>query len=270
MVRKGIPDLLRGTVWQLLANSLIATKNEEEYDYLLKLKDSEFDSVILRDITRTFPKHPIFRERAGPGQKSLYNVLKAFANKNKEIGYCQGMGFISGLFLSYLDEKSSFYLMEAVVKKLELAGFFKSTMPSLAPSFYNLSVLMKKYLPKLFEHFTAQRVQPSMYASQWFLTIFSVNFCFEILAKIWDILLLEGTKTIYRFGLAVLSIKEKELLELEFEGIMTKNKTMYSEIDGDALVKMALSIKVTNKMLQTLSTELEENANQEIKEFLML
>ena len=33
------------------------------------------------------------------------NALKAYSIKNREIGYCQGMGFISGLFLSYMDEK---------------------------------------------------------------------------------------------------------------------------------------------------------------------
>jgi len=269
-VRKGIPDLVRGTVWQLLSDSVKLTLLQEEYESLLKVKESEFDSVIIRDITRTFPKHPIFRERAGPGQKSLFNVLKAFAIKNKEIGYCQGMGFISGLFLSYLDEQSSFWLLEAVVQKHELAGFFKSTMPSLGPSFYKLFVLMKRYLPKLFDHFLNQRVQPSMYASQWFLTIFSVNFSFEILAKIWDIYLLEGIKTVYRFGLAVLRIKEKEFLEADFEGVMDKIKTMYGEIDSETLLKTAFSIKITNKILQTISKEFEENPNQEIKEFLML
>ena len=105
-------------------------------------------------------------------------------------------------------------------------------------------------LPKLCEHFFHHKVQPSMYASQWFLTIFCVNFNFDILARIWDIYLLEGIKSVFRFGLAVLSIKEKELLEVDFEGIMDKIKTMYNEIDKDLLVKAALNIKITNKILQ--------------------
>jgi len=97
-----------------------------------------------------------------------------------------------------------------------------------------------------------------------------VNFSFGILARIWDIYLLEGIKTVYRFGLAVLSIKEKELLETDFEGIMDKIKNMYNEIDPDTLIKTALNIKVTNKILQAIEKEHLENPDAEIKEFLMI
>jgi len=31
--------------------------------------------------------------------------LKAFANKNKDVGYCQGMGFVSAIFLTYMNEE---------------------------------------------------------------------------------------------------------------------------------------------------------------------
>jgi hypothetical protein len=38
-------------------------------------------------------------------QTQLYNILRAFAIKNKDVGYCQGMGFISAIFLTYMDEE---------------------------------------------------------------------------------------------------------------------------------------------------------------------
>ena len=38
-------------------------------------------------------------------QQALFNVLKAYAVYNPEIGYCQGMGFISALLLMYMAEE---------------------------------------------------------------------------------------------------------------------------------------------------------------------
>lgn len=38
-------------------------------------------------------------------QEALFNVLKANAVYNKDIGYTQGMGFVTALLLMYMDEE---------------------------------------------------------------------------------------------------------------------------------------------------------------------
>lgn len=48
---------------------------------------SELD--IIRDISRTFPSHVFFQQRHGPGQRSLYNVLKAYSVFDRNVGYVQ-------------------------------------------------------------------------------------------------------------------------------------------------------------------------------------
>ena len=48
---------------------------------------SELD--IIRDISRTFPSHVFFQQRHGPGQRSLYNVLKAYSVFDRDVGYVQ-------------------------------------------------------------------------------------------------------------------------------------------------------------------------------------
>ena len=66
---------------------------------------------ILIDLCRTFPKHRQFRESLAQstGQKSLYNVLKAYCLLDTEVGYCQGLSFVVGLILIYLpDEEDAF------------------------------------------------------------------------------------------------------------------------------------------------------------------
>lgn len=44
------------------------------------------------DLPRTFPENIFFENIRTP----LFNVLVAYANHNKEIGYCQGLNYIAG------------------------------------------------------------------------------------------------------------------------------------------------------------------------------
>ena len=48
-----------------------------------------FVGEISRDVGRTFPLHPLFREERGIGQQMLENVLQVIAEYVNSIGYCQ-------------------------------------------------------------------------------------------------------------------------------------------------------------------------------------
>jgi hypothetical protein len=89
--------------------------------------DSEVASQISCDLNRTFPDHPLFTTPESRGyictllsffsfnsnqtkkntsrQKSLARILRAFANYNTNVGYCQGQNFIAGLlYIVFLNE----------------------------------------------------------------------------------------------------------------------------------------------------------------------
>ncbi len=85
--RKGIPDSLRGLIWQIYADvdkyrnnesnvnannantNNISYTNANVYSALVSEEESdlETESVILRDIDRTFPKHSFFKDKYGLG-----------------------------------------------------------------------------------------------------------------------------------------------------------------------------------------------------------
>ena len=102
-VRKGIPDSIRAYAWQKIINL------DEFYqkDVFQKLTDEAVDpnleTVIIKDIDRTFPKCTFFKEKYGGGQRQLYKLLVNYSKYNKEVGYVQGMGFIAALMLTYMD-----------------------------------------------------------------------------------------------------------------------------------------------------------------------
>ena len=51
---------------------------------------------------RTFPSHPYFSKGAKEGQSSLYSILHAYAVADPEIGYCQGLSFLTGMLLMHV------------------------------------------------------------------------------------------------------------------------------------------------------------------------
>ena len=53
-------------------------------------------------VARTYPTHPYFVVSDGPGQTALYEVLHAYSNLDKEVGYCQGLGFVAGQFIIHV------------------------------------------------------------------------------------------------------------------------------------------------------------------------
>ncbi len=78
--RKGVPDSLRGLIWQVLADIKVYRNDEKltnVYNNFVNDEESdlETESVILRDIDRTFPKHTFFKDKYGLG---YYNILLFF------------------------------------------------------------------------------------------------------------------------------------------------------------------------------------------------
>jgi len=47
-----------------------------------------------------------------------------------------------------------------------------------------------------------------MYASPWFLTLYSAQFKFDLLVRIFDVYLLEGQKVTYRIALGLMKTHE--------------------------------------------------------------
>ena len=63
------------------------------------LKEDGVEGQILRDVRRTFPRHPLFLDPDGEGQALLANILKRLARFDATLQYCQGMNYVVGFLL---------------------------------------------------------------------------------------------------------------------------------------------------------------------------
>ena len=267
--RKGVPDCLRSQVWQLFAEK---DKYYEE-NVFSKLDAVQLDEIleitIIKDLDRTFPKCYFFKEKYGDGQRKLYKVLSYYSKYNTSTGYVQGMGFIVAVFLTYMDEESSFFMLHSLMKKYGLEGFYKPGFPKLKGTFYVLLNLLKKFIPRVYELFKTEGMIPSMYASEWFICLFSRNLEFDSLVRIFDVLFLEGYKVIYRFALAFLKLNEERFLEGKegLASIMNVFKEIDLNIDIKSLFDVAFGFSLSRKDIDKLEKEYETVKDKQDNEF---
>ncbi|XP_043274726.1 rab GTPase-activating protein 1-like isoform X3 [Venturia canescens] len=219
LTRQGIPEALRGEVWQRLSNCDTSQEMMDKYRTLVT-KESSCESVILRDINRTFPAHDFFKETGGLGQDSLYRISKAYAVYDEEVGYCQGLSFLVASLLLHMPEEQTFCVLVKLMYDYGLRDLYKDRFDNLHMRFYQLNRLMEEQLPELYKHFCERGVETHMFAAQWFLTLFTARFPLYLVFHILDVFLLQGLDTLFQVALALLMLCKKELLQLDFESIL--------------------------------------------------
>lgn len=235
-VMSGVPRARRGELWQLLAERQ-ATKGpppmaaashlyyNTPYDELLRQLTSHQHAILI-DLGRTFPQHAYFAPPLGPGQLSLFNILKAYSLLDPEVGYCQGLSFVAGVLLLHADETDAYKLLRHLMFVRGLRTHYLPDMEALQVQLYQLSRLLHDRLPALYAHFDVNDVSPTLYAAPWLLTMFASQYPLGFVARVLDLVFLEGGDVLMRVGLALLAEHNDELLACDgFEQIMEYLKT---------------------------------------------
>uniref|UniRef100_A0A8C6FF82 TBC1 domain family member 4 n=1 Tax=Moschus moschiferus TaxID=68415 RepID=A0A8C6FF82_MOSMO len=270
-LKEGVPKSRRGEIWQFLAlqyrlRHRLPNKQQPpdiSYKELLKQLTAQ-QHAILVDLGRTFPTHPYFSAQLGAGQLSLFNLLKAYSLLDKEVGYCQGISFVAGVLLLHMSEEQAFEMLKFLMYDLGFRKQYRPDMMSLQIQMYQLSRLLHDYHRDLYNHLEENEISPSLYAAPWFLTLFASQFPLGFVARVFDIIFLQGTEVIFKVALSLLSNQETLIMECEnFENIVEFLKITLPDMNSSEMEKIITQVFEMDISKQLHAYEVEYHVLQD-------
>ncbi|VFV26606.1 tbc1 domain family member 4 isoform [Lynx pardinus] len=229
-----------------------------------KIRSDMEDIHICLKEGRTFPTHPYFSAQLGAGQLSLFNLLKAYSLLDKEVGYCQGISFVAGVLLLHMSEEQAFEMLKFLMYDQGFRKQYRPDMMSLQIQMYQLSRLLHDYHRDLYNHLEENEISPSLYAAPWFLTLFASQFPLGFVARVFDIIFLQGTEVIFKVALSLLSSQETLIMECEnFESIVEFLKTTLPDMNTSEMEKIITQVFEMDISKQLHAYEVEYHVLQD-------
>ena len=104
LIRVGLPNRLRGEMWELTSGSLYVRLHDPQLYTKTLLKFTGRESLAIdeieKDLNRSLPEYPGFQSEEGIGR--LRRVLTAYSWVDEEVGYCQAMNIVVAALLMWV------------------------------------------------------------------------------------------------------------------------------------------------------------------------
>lgn len=236
LIRVGLPNRLRGELWELTSGSLyLRLQNPALYaEKLSRFSGQESLAIdeIEKDLNRSLPEYAGFQTEEGIGR--LRRVLTAYSWTNPDVGYCQAMNIVVAALLIYMSEAQAFYLLSVLCDRL-LPGYYSTTMYGTLLDQRVFESLVERRMPVLWEHLVKSEVQLSVVSLPWFLSLYINSMPLVFAFRILDVFFLEGPKVLFQIGLAILRINGEELLDATDDGaFISILKSYFLRLDESA------------------------------------
>lgn len=217
------PDLIEQDAVKISYENILEAENTKDKKLVEK-----FRAKIHVDLDRTFPTIP--ENFKTEYERRLSQVLLAYALKDPEVGYVQGMGFIAGYLLFYANEEDAFWIFDQIMRengKLNWRQIFLTGLSALATKHIPMyAELLEKLNPKLGIYLAIQSldVNPFLYFPNWILSLFTLQLNERLLKETWTRMFKNGSIEIYRTIMAFAIMKDKEIIGMvnnnEFGNLM--------------------------------------------------
>lgn len=236
LIRVGLPNRLRGEIWELSCGSMyLRLDNPEEYQQLLKdnrEKTSVAIEEIEKDLNRSLPEYAAYQ--SPEGIERLRNVLTAYSWKNPGVGYCQAMNIVVAALLIFMSEEQAFWCLNVICDRI-VPGYYSKTMYGTLLDQKVFESLVQETMPMLWDHINKHDIQLSVVSLPWFLSLYLNSLPLVYAFRILDVFFQNGSKTLFQVALAILKINGEELLKLEDDGMFIQLiKDYFATLDQSA------------------------------------
>ncbi|KAF8211085.1 rab-GTPase-TBC domain-containing protein [Mycena galopus ATCC 62051] len=212
LVQVGLPNRLRGEMWETLSGSIyLRFGNPGYYEELLEKNTGRTTTStedIEKDLHRSLPEYAGYQSEEGIS--ALRRVLQAYSFKNPELGYCQAMNILAAAILIYMSEEQAFWLLEVLCDRL-LPGYYAPSMHGTLLDQRVFEALVQRCLPIIHDHFTEVDVQLSVASLPWFLSLYINSMPMIFAFRIVDCFFCMGPKVLFQ-------INGEKLLQIQDDG----------------------------------------------------
>ena len=190
---------------------------------------SIYNENILKDLPRTFPNDSTFNKNS-LGYYKLYNILTSYSNFNKQIGYTQGLNFISAIGLSLFDsEQEVFVFLDGLINRFELDKFMGINNKYLVQNLKHFSNILNKYAPDIISFFDNKLLNHEFFSTNWILTLFSNCMSKNELIIIWCFMIVFGWKFFYCFAIELLNFYKEDIFQTNENELNYKMKKILND-----------------------------------------
>ncbi|KAK7031705.1 rab-GTPase-TBC domain-containing protein [Favolaschia claudopus] len=212
LVQVGLPNRLRGEMWETLSGSVyLRFSNPGYYQELLEKnagRTTTSTEDIEKDLHRSLPEYAGYQSEEGIS--ALRRVLQAYSFKNPELGYCQAMNILAAAILIYMSEEQAFWLLEVLCDRL-LPGYYAPSMHGTLLDQRVFEALVQRCLPIIHDHFQEVDVQLSVASLPWFLSLYINSMPMIFAFRIVDCFFCMGPKVLFQ-------INGEKLLQIQDDG----------------------------------------------------
>lgn len=113
-----------------------------------------------------------------------------------------------------MSDQEAFCVLVSLMKEDGFRSQFDRNLSGLGKRVFQFSQLMQHHTRELHDHFKNQKMNTKMFITPWFLGMFGNQSNLEIVFRIFDLVLAEGTKFSFNIGLALLTKNRDQLMKL--------------------------------------------------------
>jgi hypothetical protein len=233
------------------------------------------------DLPRTFPELSFFHGDF-PEAEALRQVLETYVCYRPDVGYVQGMSYVTAMLLLYMDAYSAFQCLANLLASHLYFDLYRLDSRKMDVHLRVYDALFREQLPDLAGHFDGIGVRSSMYMIDWLLTVFSRALPLDVSSRVWDCYLcagLGGGRTrlgrggagtgglgrgrgagdggggelfLYRVALAICKVFGQQLRSMELGDVLKVLTCLPAGLDEDVLFAAIATVRVSEARFREL------------------
>ncbi|KAJ3411856.1 hypothetical protein HDV05_001645 [Chytridiales sp. JEL 0842] len=216
LVRIGLPNALRGEIWEGCCGAM--AKRYMNPGYYEKLHQDNTGKLTLsteeieKDLNRSLPEYGAYQTEEG-----INALRRAYSYYDPVIGYCQAMNIVVSVLLIFVTEEQAFWILTVLSERM-LPQYYSTNMLGAVVDNHVFERLVAKFMPILTDHFKKYEIQLSVACLPWFLSLYINSLPLPFALRIIDCFFMEGPKVLFQVGLAILKTNGDAILKAKDDG----------------------------------------------------